>query len=184
MSSLVRLGISPTVADPTSFYHQSFWALITPPKNPGLCALSHSPVVLPGLSAHKCRTTQFSSHPLASSGPPVTASPAWSSSHCLALFALCPSYLSLTILPVWMDVSSLTFWLSDFHTVRFSGSSGYFLFWNFLLSFFWLCKEAKCIYLCLYLGQKSLFGIRGHCEQPRYLSWSTWILGLGQVTRL
>ena len=30
-----------------------------------------------------------------------------------------------------------------------------FLFLN-LLSFFWLCKEAKCIYLCLYLGWKSL----------------------------
>ena len=45
-------------------------------------------------------------------------------------------------------------WLSDFHTVQISGSSGYFLFLNLLLSFFWLCEEAKCIYLCLHLGQK------------------------------
>ena len=44
-----------------------------------------------------------------------------------------------------MNVSSLTPWLSDFLTVRFSGSSGYFLFLNLLLSFFWLCKEAECI---------------------------------------
>ena len=29
-----------------------------------------------------------------------------------------------------------------------------FLFSNLLLSFFWLCKEAQCIYLCLHLGQK------------------------------
>ena len=54
-----------------------------------------------------------------------------------------------------MNVSSLTPWLLDFHTVQFSGSSGCFLFLNWLLSFFWLCEEAKYIYLCLYLGQKS-----------------------------
>ena len=30
----------------------------------------------------------------------------------------------------------------------------YFLFLNFL-SFFWLYEEAKCIYVCLHLGQKS-----------------------------
>ena len=24
-----------------------------------------------------------------------------------------------------------------------------------LLSFFWLCKEAQCVYLCLHLGRKS-----------------------------
>ena len=36
------------------------------------------------------------------------------------------------------------------------------IFWQFWLFFvfkfvvlFWLCKEAKCIYLCLHLGQKS-----------------------------
>ena len=62
--------------------------------------------------------------------------------------------LSLPLLQVWMDVSSLTTWLSDFHTVWFSGSSCCFLFLN-LLSFFWLCKEAKCVYLHLHVGQKS-----------------------------
>ena len=41
-----------------------------------------------------------------------------------------------------MNVSSLTPWLSDFHTVQFSVSSGWFLFFNLLLSFFWLCEEA------------------------------------------
>ena len=46
--------------------------------------------------------------------------------------------------------------LLDFHTVHFSGSYGYFLFLNLLLSFFWLCKEAKYIYLCLHLDQKSV----------------------------
>ena len=79
----------------------------------------------------------------------------WSPSCCLAASPLPSSCPSLPLLQVWMNVSSLTPWLSDFHTVRFSGSSGYFLFLN-LLCFFWLCEEAKCIYLYLHLGQKSL----------------------------
>ena len=33
----------------------------------------------------------------------------------------------------------------DFHKIQFSGSYGYFLFLNLLLSFFWLCKKSKCI---------------------------------------
>ena len=66
-----------------------------------------------------------------------------------------PGCLSLLLLLVWMNVSSLTPWLSGFHTVWFSGSSGYFLFLNLLLSFFWLFKETKYIYLHLHLGQKS-----------------------------
>ena len=64
--------------------------------------------------------------------------------------------LSLPLLLDWMNVSSLTPWWSDFYTVLFSGSSGCFLFFNLLLSFFWLCEEAKCIYLHLHLGQKSV----------------------------
>ena len=63
--------------------------------------------------------------------------------------------LSPPLLPVWMNVSSLTPWLLDFHTVRFSGSSGYFLFLNLLLSFFWLCEETQCVHLHLHLGQES-----------------------------
>ena len=76
---------------------------------------------------------------------------------CCVSFPLgCPS---LPLLLVWMNVSSLTLWLSDFHTVRFSVSSGCFLFLNLLLSFFWLCKEAQCVYLCLHLGRKSFYFI-------------------------
>ena len=78
-----------------------------------------------------------------------------SSSCCLAVSPVCPSCPSLLLLLVWMNVSSLTPWLSDFHTVRFSVSSGYFLFLNLLLSFLWLCKEAQCIYLHVHLGWNS-----------------------------
>ena len=41
-----------------------------------------------------------------------------------------PSCPSPPLLPVWMNVSSLSPWLSDFHAVRFSVSSGGFLFLN------------------------------------------------------
>ena len=41
-----------------------------------------------------------------------------------------PSCPSPPLLPVWMNVPSLFPWLSDFHTVGFSVSSGYFLFLN------------------------------------------------------
>ena len=136
MKSPVSLGVSPAAPNPTDFCSPRFWGPISLGWNPGLCSLSHSPVVPPSLSAHKCGTT-------------------WSTCHNLAVHPLCPGCLSPPLLPVWMNISSLTKLLLDYHTVQFSGSSGYFLFLNLLLSCFWLCKEAKCIYLCLHLGQKS-----------------------------
>ena len=63
-----------------------------------------------------------------------------------------PSCPSLPLLPVWMSPSSLSLWLSDFHAVWFSGSSGCFLFLNLLLSFFWLCEEVNHFYLHLILA--------------------------------
>ena len=54
-------------------------------------------------------------------GPPAAALPRG---------PLRPRCQSLPLLPVWMNVSSLSPWLSDFHTVRFSVSSGCFLFLN------------------------------------------------------
>ena len=52
-----------------------------------------------------------------------------SASHRLATSPLCPGCLSPPILLVWMNGSSLSPWLWDFHTVRFSVSS-VFLFLN------------------------------------------------------
>ena len=87
-------------------------------------------------------------------GLPAITLPFQSSSWYLAMCPLCPGCPSPPLLPVWMNVSSLTSWLLDFHTVRFSGSSGYILLLNLFLSFFWLYKEVMCVYLCLNLGQK------------------------------
>ena len=93
-----------------------------------------SPVVPAGLSTHECGN----SHP-----PRSTALPDL-----------------LTRLPISAPPTRLdecfffTPWLSDFHAVWFSGSSGCFLFLNLLLSF-WLCEEVKRFYLCLHLGWPS-----------------------------
>ena len=69
-----------------------------------------------------------------------------------------PGCQSPSLLPIWMNVSSLTPLLSDFHTVQFSVSFGCFLFLNLLLSFFWLCKEAQCVYLhSILAGRTAMF---------------------------
>ena len=108
------------------FYSQRFWGFISPRWNPELSGLSCSPDVPSSLSAHKCGTARSTSRHL-------TVSP------------LCPGCWSPPLLPIWMNVSSLIPWLSDFHVVQFSGCAGCFLFLNLLLSSFWLCKEAKCV---------------------------------------
>ena len=127
INSPVRWGVSPATETPTSFLYQRFWSFMSLYWNPGLCSLFRSPVFPPGPSLCKCGTTHSTSH-----------CSARSSSSRLAMSPLYPGCLSPPLLSVWMNVSSLTPWLSDFHTVRVSGSSGYVLFWSLLLSFFWL----------------------------------------------
>ena len=49
-NSPVKLGVYPTTTTPIGFYNQRFCDFISPCWNHGLCSLSHSPVVPPGLS--------------------------------------------------------------------------------------------------------------------------------------
>ena len=146
VNSPVRLGISPTAAPtPTSVFSQRFEALFPWAGTLGCEVCLALQLFLP-VYLHL------------NVGPPSTPADFWPtpvSSRHLATGPLHPGCLSPPLLPVWMTVSSLTPWLSDFHTVQFSVSSGYFLFLN-LLPFFWLCEEAKCVYLCLHPGQNSI----------------------------
>ena len=64
VNSPARLGVSPTTTTPIGFFSQRFWSFISLRWNPGLCVLSCSPVVPPGLSACKCGTTQSTSYHL------------------------------------------------------------------------------------------------------------------------
>ena len=145
-NSPVRLGVSPTTPTPTGFYGQKFLRLSFPTLEPWV-AWS---VSLPSCSSQFIYT-QMWDHTVCQPQP----CPPRSSSHHLAGSPLCPSCPSAPLLLVWMIVSSFTPWLSGFHTVQFSGSSGYFFHLNLLLSFFWLCEEAKYIYLHHCIGQKS-----------------------------
>ena len=122
MSSPVKLGVSLAAATPTGVFTQRFWGFISLRWSPELCGLSVSPVVPPGFSTCECGT-------------------ACSASHHLAACPLHPGCPSPPLLLVRRNVS-LTPWLSEFHTVWLSGSSGCFLFLNLLLCFFWLCEEA------------------------------------------
>ena len=63
-----------------------------------------------------------------------------------------PGCLSPPLLPVWMNVSSL---FGCQTSIQFDFLSILVVFvFKWLLSFFWLCKEAQCVYLCLRLGLK------------------------------
>ena len=143
LKSPVRLGVSPAAATPTGFFHSEDLRFYFPMLETW---------VMHSVSVPSC-SSWFIQH--ANVGPPSLTAPASpssppSSSSPLATRPVHPGFPSL---PVWMNVLSLTLWLLDFHTVRFSGSCGYFLFLN-LLSLFWLCEQAKCIYLHLHLSQK------------------------------
>ena len=134
----MRLGVSPTATStPTGVFSQSFEALFPCTGTLGCTVYLVPQLFLPV-------------YLYSSVGPPhwvCQPQPFCKSSS--------PSCLSLPLLPVWMNVFSLTPWLWDFHTVRFSVSSGCFLFLNLLLTFFWLCEGAQCVYLRPNLGQKS-----------------------------
>ena len=121
-NSPVRLGVSPTASStPTGVFNQWFEALF--PRPGALCC---------AVCYQICQLLPCLPHS-------TTHCLLGSVSHCLA----CPGFqplpccesspsgcLSPPLLLVWMNVSSLTPWLLDFHTVRFSVSSGCFLFLN------------------------------------------------------
>ena len=113
MNSPVRLGASPAAAStPTGVFNQRFEALFPRAGAVG-CA------VCPQVS-------QLQHCPPRSTIRCVSES----TSRRLAVSPLHPGCPSPPLLPVWMNISSLSPWLLDFHTVRFSGSSGCFLFLN------------------------------------------------------
>ena len=105
----------PQIFTATGFEALFFWC-----QTPGLCGLYCSPLVPTGISAPECGTARTASCRLTT----------WSTSCCHATCPLHPGCPCLPLLPVWMNVSSLSSWLLNFHTIWFSGSSGCFLFLN------------------------------------------------------
>ena len=115
----MRLGVSLAAAStPTGVFNQWFEALFPCTGTPdcAVCHLVHQ--LLPLWPAAALPTPLHN--------PP----PRWVRQPQPFLESSLPGCLSLPLLLVWMNVSSLSPWLSDFHTVRFSVSSGCFLFLN------------------------------------------------------
>ena len=117
-NSPVSLGVSPAaVSTPTGVFNQRFEALF--PRAGGLgCAVCH---LVHQLLPH----WPAAALPSPLHNPP----PRWVGQ--LPCHESSPPRLPISAPPtVWVRVSSLSPWLSDFHTVRFSVSSGCFLFLN------------------------------------------------------
>ena len=120
MTSSVRLGVSPTATTPTSFYSQRFRGFVSPLE----------PWIVQFVSLPRCSPqficTEMWDHLVHQPPAPVFQPlPCHESS--------LPSCRSPPLLLVQMNVSSLTPWLLDFHTVRSSGSSGYFFVFKFVV---------------------------------------------------
>ena len=156
MNSPVRLGVSPAAAStPTGVFNQRFEVLF-PWVEALSCAVCFAPPLF--LLVYLCMNVGPRGLLVVTLPAPFIPIHHLSGSSGVAASPLLPSCPSPPLLLVW-NVSSLSPWLSDFCVVQFSVSSGCFLFLKLLLSFFWLCEEAQCVYLCLHLGQKPLINL-------------------------
>ena len=149
----MRLGVSPdATSTPMGVFNQRFEALF--PRAVALgCAVCFAPLLF--LLIYLCVNVGLR-------GLLVVALPAPFHNPPPRLFCqLLPCHeSSLPRLPVSAHPTGLDecfFFISL--VVRLPYSLIFCQFWLFfvfklLLSFFWLCKEAQCVYLCLHLGQK------------------------------
>ena len=139
----MRLAVSPTTDIPMALYSQRFWGFIFLCWNPGLFSLC----LLPSCSSWFIRTWIWD-HLAYWLPPHLPVLPSTSLSS--------PPQLPISAPPTSLGecffFNSLVIGL-PYNLI--SGSLGCVLFLSLLLSFFWLYKEAKHIYLHLHLGQKS-----------------------------
>ena len=152
----MRLGVSPTAASTsTGVCNQRFEALFSLPGALG-CVVFFAP--LPFLPVYLCADVgPWGLLAVALPAPFHNPPPCW----VRQLLPCCES--SLSHLPVSAPPTGLDecfFFISM--VVGLPCSSIFCQFWLFfvfklLLSFFWLCEEAQCVYLQLHLGRKSGF---------------------------
>ena len=141
--------------------------LYFPTLEPWAHSLFCSHAVPPGLSmcecgavgSASCRTACPVAQSATSLGPPAATllAPVLQPPPCLeSSLPHCPSP---PLLPVWMNASALSPWLSDFHTVQFSVSSGCFLFLNCCCpSFGCARRHSVSTYTSILAGSPSLLG--------------------------
>ena len=103
-------------------------------------------------------------------GPPGLPGP-------LPCYASSPSHVPVSAaLPFWMNVSSLTPWLSDYHTVQFSGSSDYFLFLNLLLFLFGCARRQSVSTYASILTGSHLNNIIKKTVQLVWIKLNNWMV--------
>ena len=140
----MRLGVSSAVAStPTGVFSQRFEVLFPHTEALG-CEVCH-----PVHQLLHCSQLQLC--------PPCSTirSPCWVHQLPPRRESSPPSCLSLPLLPVWVSVSSLSPWFSDFHTVRFSVSSC-FLFLNRCCPFGCTRRHSVSTYTSILAGSPTL----------------------------
>ena len=149
MNSPVKLGVSPTAAStPTVIFNEWFEALFPHTGTLGCMVCHRVHQLLP------CQPAAALPTPLHNPPPHWVCQPSpcqeFSPPH-----SGCPSP---PLLLVWMNVSSLSPWLSDFHTVRFSVSSGWFLSLNFCCPSFGCARRHRVsTYTSILAGTPPIF---------------------------
>ena len=113
----VRVGVSPPATTPTGFYPTGFYPTGLPHRlSRGFEAFfSHTGAL--GCSVCLALQLFLLVYPQANVGLPAATSPAQSSSRLLTACPFHPGCPSLPLLSIWMNVSSVSPWLLDFHTV-------------------------------------------------------------------
>ena len=123
---------------------------LLPPQPPRVFSISGLRLYFPALEPWVARSVATStSFGLACPSPPATS-----------LLQVLSAWLPISAPPMGLDEC---FFLNSL-VVRLPYNLIFCQFWLFfvfklLLSFFWLCKEAQCVYLCLHLGQKSVITV-------------------------
>ena len=158
----VRLGVSPTAAStPTGVFNQRFEALFPWAGALG-CLVCFALLAVPlGISMWECGAPGSASHHLVGSASCSLACPVHSLLPCwvrqpLPCLESSPPRLPGSAPPTGLD--ECFFFISLVVRLPYSSIFCQFSFFVFklLLSSFWLCKEAQCVYLSLCLGQQPM----------------------------
>ena len=168
MNSPVRLGVSLAgPSTPTGVFNQRFEALFPCAGTLG-CAVCFTP--LPFLLVYLCVNVGPQGLPATTLWGLLAA--AWPAPfHNLPPRWVCQPPPCRASSPPWLPVSAPPTGLDECFffislVVRLPYSLIFCQFWlvfvfKLLLSFFWLCEEAQCVYLCLLLGRKP--GLQSFC---------------------
>ena len=136
----MRLGASPAAAStPTGVFNQRFEALFPHAGALGCTVCFTLPTLPPFLPVYLCMNVGPQGLLAVALPAPFVPQSATFLDLAAATQFLGPGRPSAPLLLVWMNVSSLSPWLLDLHAVRFSVSSGCFLFLNFC------CPSFGCV---------------------------------------